>query len=115
VNGADTVVALPAENKDQTVVKRRRDSDGGSGGAKKDGSGHGANGAGTNGPPSGPRRAAARNEEVIDVEDDGFTGGRHTHMKYELRDTPGLGECFFPRLIGLHTDFSCFLIGNNDV
>ncbi|KAJ6906567.1 nucleobase-ascorbate transporter 12 [Populus alba x Populus x berolinensis] len=81
---------LEAENKDQTVVKRRRDSDGGSGGAKKDGSGHGANGAGTNGPPSGPRRAAARNEEVIDVEDGGFAGGRHTHMKYELRDTPGL-------------------------
>ncbi|KAG6761787.1 hypothetical protein POTOM_035020 [Populus tomentosa] len=90
VNGADTAVAFPAENKDQTVVKRRRDSDGGSGGAKKDGSGHGANGAGTNGPPAGPRRAAARNEEVIDVEDGGFAGGRHTHMKYELRDTPGL-------------------------
>ncbi|KAJ6410043.1 hypothetical protein OIU84_009525 [Salix udensis] len=46
VNGVDTVVAVPAENKEQTVVKRRRDSDGGSWGAKKDGSGHGANGAG---------------------------------------------------------------------
>jgi len=96
VNGTDKAVVVPAENKDQTVVKRRRDSDGGSGGgAKKDGLGHGANGAGPNGAPEGPRRAVVRNEEVIDVEDDGFVRGRHTHMKYELRDTPGLGECFF--------------------
>uniref|UniRef100_A0A6M2EPX9 Nucleobase-ascorbate transporter 12 n=1 Tax=Populus davidiana TaxID=266767 RepID=A0A6M2EPX9_9ROSI len=91
VNGTDKAMVVPAGNKDQTVVKRRRDSDGGSGGgAKKDGLGHGANGAGPNGVPEGPRRAVVRNEEVIDVEDDGFGRGRPTHMKYELRDTPGL-------------------------
>ncbi|KAG8644713.1 hypothetical protein MANES_11G157400v8 [Manihot esculenta] len=88
VNGIAT--ALPIENKDQTV-KRRRDSDGG--GALKKESGHGANGQGPAGPREGTRRAA-RNEEVVDVlpqslEDDGLVG-RHSHMKYELRDTPGL-------------------------
>ncbi|KAJ6395569.1 hypothetical protein OIU77_020756 [Salix suchowensis] len=91
VNGTDKVLVVPSENKDQTVVKRRRDSDGGNGeGAKKDGLGHGANGVGQNGAPEVPRREVTRNEEVIYVEDDGFIGGRQTHMKYELRDTPGL-------------------------
>lgn len=91
VNGTDAVV--PSDNKDQTV-KRRRDSDGG--GAPKKESGHGANGQGPAGPPTeGPRRAS-RNEEVVDavpqgVEDDGFVG-KPSHMKYELRDSPGLGE-----------------------
>ncbi|KAJ9177981.1 hypothetical protein P3X46_009903 [Hevea brasiliensis] len=88
VNGTET--AVPTENKDHTV-KRRRDSDGG--GAPKKESGHGANGQGPAGPTEGTRRAT-RNEEVVDVlpqavEDDGFVG-RHSHMKYELRDTPGL-------------------------
>ncbi|KAF2300744.1 hypothetical protein GH714_015466 [Hevea brasiliensis] len=88
VNGTET--AVPTENKDQTV-KRRRDSDGG--GAPKKESGHGANGQGPAAPTEGTRRAA-RNEEVVDVlpqtvEDNGFVG-RHSHMKYELRDTPGL-------------------------
>ncbi|KAF2300765.1 hypothetical protein GH714_015627 [Hevea brasiliensis] len=88
VNGTET--AVPTENKDQTV-KRRRDSDGG--GASKKESGHGPNGQGPAAPTEGTRRAA-RNEEVVDVlpqtvEDNGFVG-RHSHMKYELRDTPGL-------------------------
>ncbi|KAM0966079.1 hypothetical protein ACFX2C_021899 [Malus domestica] len=43
---------------------------------------------------SQPRRAA-RNEEVVDVlphgvDDDRYMV-RHSHMKYELKDTPGLG------------------------
>ncbi|CAN1297902.1 Nucleobase-ascorbate transporter 12 [Linum perenne] len=47
---------------------------------------HGA----ANGNSEAPRRVT-RNEEVIEVlpEEDG-TNGRHSHMKYELRDTPGL-------------------------
>ncbi|KAJ4824747.1 Nucleobase-ascorbate transporter 12 [Turnera subulata] len=89
VNGTEAVV-VPTENGRDRMVKRRRDSDGGSGGGghqKKD-SGHGANGAGHTDP--GSRRA-----EVVDVlpttivEDDGFVG-RHSHLKYELRDSPGL-------------------------
>lgn len=89
VNG--TVTGVPAENKDQTV-KRRRDSDGG--GVPKKESGHGANGQGPVGHTTDSTRRAARNEEVVDVlpqtvEVDGFVG-RHPHMKYELRDTPGL-------------------------
>lgn len=90
VNGTET--AVPTENKDQRV-KRRRDSDGG--GAPKKESGHGTNGQAPVAPTEGTRRAA-RNEEVVDVlpqtvEDNGFVG-RHSHMKYELRDTPGLGK-----------------------
>ncbi|KDP34376.1 hypothetical protein JCGZ_11259 [Jatropha curcas] len=88
VNG--TVTGVAADNKGQTV-KRRRDSDGG--GAPKKESGHGANGQGPAGPTESTRRVA-RNDEAVDVlpqpvEDDGFVG-RHSHMKYELRDTPGL-------------------------
>ncbi|XP_048233967.1 nucleobase-ascorbate transporter 12 [Ricinus communis] len=91
-------------NKDHTV-KRRRDSDGGGGGvgngAPKKESGHGANGQGpapgtgqVAGSTEGSTRRGGRNGEVVDVlpqtlEDDGFVG-RHSHMKYELRDTPGL-------------------------
>ncbi|GAV73692.1 Xan_ur_permease domain-containing protein [Cephalotus follicularis] len=81
-------VPVPASDKDQAVVKRRRDSDGG---GKI--SGPGVNGQAH--PEPVPRRpAVARSEEVVDVlpqsvEDDGFAG-KHSHMKYELRDTPGL-------------------------
>ncbi|KAM1171582.1 hypothetical protein ACFXTH_021942 [Malus domestica] len=40
-------------------------------------------------------RRTARSEEVVDVlphgvDDDGYMA-RHSHMKYELKDTPGLG------------------------
>ncbi|XP_022731219.1 nucleobase-ascorbate transporter 12-like isoform X2 [Durio zibethinus] len=87
----------PAE-KDQ-MVKKRREADG----ANKGSSGAGANGhTGTNGAAETgtapqaqqPRRRPSRNEEVVDVlpqnvDDEGFVG-RHSHMKYELRDTPGL-------------------------
>ncbi|CAN0916651.1 Nucleobase-ascorbate transporter 12 [Linum grandiflorum] len=78
VNGTEAVVAA-----------RRRESDGGSGGKRKEPSSvHGAaNGQGN----SEATRRATRNEEVIDVlpEEEG-NNGRHSHMKYELRDTPGL-------------------------
>ncbi|GFQ01415.1 nucleobase-ascorbate transporter 12 [Phtheirospermum japonicum] len=67
-------------------VRKRRDSDGGRNVA--------ANGPAAVGEGS---RRAARNEEgaAVDVlpqsvlDDDGFVA-RHSHMKYELRDTPGL-------------------------
>ncbi|XP_059314812.1 nucleobase-ascorbate transporter 12 isoform X2 [Lycium ferocissimum] len=43
---------------------------------------------------AGTRRASRNNEEAVDVlpqivDDDGFMS-RHSHMKYELRDSPGL-------------------------
>jgi nucleobase transporter 1/2 len=43
-----------------------------------------------------PVRRTARSEEVVGslpqtVDDDGFVV-RHSHMKYELRDSPGLGK-----------------------
>ncbi|KAL2557413.1 Nucleobase-ascorbate transporter 12 [Forsythia ovata] len=89
-NGEPVVVKPPADKeKEQTPpVRKRRDSDGG-------------RNLGANGQPAaageGSRRAL-RDEEVaapIDVlpqavvDDDGFVS-RHSHMKYELRDTPGL-------------------------
>ncbi|KAK4440639.1 Nucleobase-ascorbate transporter 12 [Sesamum alatum] len=69
-----------------TPVRKRRDSDGGKNLA--------ANGQPAAGEGS---RRVSRNEEAAaaDVlpqsvmDDDGFVG-RHSHMKYELRDTPGL-------------------------
>ncbi|KAH9699963.1 nucleobase-ascorbate transporter 12 [Citrus sinensis] len=92
----EKVPALVAPtNKDQTV-KRRRDSDKG---LSMNGNGHGnGNGSGPAGPtetnqhPQPQPRRAPRNEEMVVVDgmdDDGFTS-RHSHMKYQLRDTPGL-------------------------
>ncbi|KAL3530424.1 hypothetical protein ACH5RR_009746 [Cinchona calisaya] len=87
----------PAQEKDK-VVRKRRDSDGGGGrgGAVPGVKGSRPNGqaAAAAGKGSGSRRGA-RNEEVVDmlpqtvVDDDGFIS-RHSHMKYELRDSPGL-------------------------
>jgi nucleobase transporter 1/2 len=96
-NVAVTVpVAVPVV-KDQTV-KKRRDSDGvpSTNGQVNPAPGTGT-GAGTE-QPSQVRRTV-RNEEVVDglvVDDEGFAS-RHAHMKYELRDSPGLGinlKCF---------------------
>ena len=76
-------------------VKRRKDSD--AGGVPKS--------AAVNGQATAAlatvlhqSRRAVRNDNVVDVlpqsvEDDGFAS-RATHMKYELRDTPGLGEVY---------------------
>ncbi|KAF7805681.1 nucleobase-ascorbate transporter 12 [Senna tora] len=84
----------PPSIKDQTV-KKRKDSDG-----VPKSSVPSTNGQATVAPaaapvdqPSQPRRTT-RHEEVIDVlpqtvDDDGFVS-RHSHMKYELRDSPGL-------------------------
>lgn len=83
--------AAAAAEKEVVPVKRRRDSDGGSGGAK--GPVPIANGQAAEG---GGRRGAGRSEEGVEmvpqvqnVDDDGFVG-RQSHMKYELRDSPGL-------------------------
>lgn len=76
-----------SDNKDHTV-KKRRDSDG------PPAKGSGPNGQAQSGPTDHARRPTARSGEVVDVlpnDDDGFVG-RPTHMKYELRDTPGLGQ-----------------------
>ncbi|KAF5744817.1 hypothetical protein HS088_TW07G00397 [Tripterygium wilfordii] len=75
----------PAADKEQSV-KKRKDSDGGG----KSVNGQAAAPVAEHAPASAPvPRRPARNEEVVDVEDDGFVA-RHAHMKYELRVTPGL-------------------------
>ncbi|XP_020230998.1 nucleobase-ascorbate transporter 12 [Cajanus cajan] len=80
----DKAPPLPPPSKDQ-VAKKRRDSDG-----VPKSSVLSTNGQATAEPP----RRSARHEEVVDapplsVDDDGFVS-RHSHMKYELRDSPGL-------------------------
>lgn len=74
----------PSSAKDQTVVKKRRDSDGVPS----------TNGQATPADqPMQPRRTVRHEEVVVDglvVDDEGFAS-RHLHMKYELRDSPGLG------------------------
>ncbi|KAG4968566.1 hypothetical protein JHK87_034217 [Glycine soja] len=76
-------------SKDQ-VVKKRKDSDG-----LPKSSVPITNGQAVTAPPPPPPpppRRTARHEEVVDAppqEDDGFVS-RHSHMKYELRDSPGL-------------------------
>ncbi|XP_040992295.1 nucleobase-ascorbate transporter 12 [Juglans microcarpa x Juglans regia] len=77
----------PQTDKDRTV-KKRRDSDG----PPKI---SGPNGQAQGGPAEQASRRPVRSDAVVDVlpqsvdDDDGFVG-RHMHMKYELRDTPGL-------------------------
>ncbi|KAF8009523.1 hypothetical protein BT93_J0508 [Corymbia citriodora subsp. variegata] len=81
--------AAAAADKDQPA-KRRRDSDG----AVPKSSSPGANRRASAGPAEVPPRRPSRSEEAVDmlpqtVDDDGF-GSRHSHMKYELRNNPGL-------------------------
>ncbi|KAI4322376.1 hypothetical protein L6164_022079 [Bauhinia variegata] len=81
-----------SSNKEQTV-KKRRDSDGGAPKSSVPSTNGQAPAAAPVDQPAQPRRPS-RNEQVIDVlpqtaDDDGF-GTRHSHMKYELRDSPGL-------------------------
>lgn len=85
------------ERKEKEQVRKRRDSDGG-----KESNGK-AEAVVIDGEGS---RRAVRNEETTvaggrgggDVlhqsvlDDDGFVGNGHSNIKYELRDTPGLGE-----------------------
>ncbi|CAA2965429.1 nucleobase-ascorbate transporter 12 [Olea europaea subsp. europaea] len=93
-NGEPGAVNTPGDKeKEQTPpVRKRKDSDGGGN--------FGANGQ----PPAageGSRRAlrdeaAAAPVDVLPqtaLDDDGFVS-RHAHMKYELRDTPGLAYLF---------------------
>ena len=92
VNGETKTGKVPPSNKDQPV-KRRRDSDGVPKSSVPSTNGQ-APAAGPGDQQPQPRRTS-RHEEVIDivpqtVDDDGF-GARHSHMKYELRDSPGLG------------------------
>ncbi|PHT35269.1 Nucleobase-ascorbate transporter 12 [Capsicum baccatum] len=95
------------EREKDKPVRKRRDSDGG-GRVVKSTNGQAVGTAttattATVAEPAGaavaaaapqPARRASRNEDVVDVlpqvvDDDGFMS-RHSHMKYELRDTPGL-------------------------
>lgn len=101
VNGTtqrDRVPVPVPPSKDQ-VPKKRRDSN--SDGVPKSSvpstNGQATAAAAPVDPPSQPPpRRTARHEEVVDglpqtVDDDGFVS-RHSHMKYELRDSPGLGK-----------------------
>jgi len=90
VNATAVPVAVPVV-KDQTV-KKRRDSDGvpSTNGQVNPAPG---TGTGTGTEQATQVRRTSRNEEVVDglvVDDEGFAS-RHAHMKYELRDFPGLG------------------------
>ncbi|GFZ12661.1 nucleobase-ascorbate transporter 12 [Actinidia rufa] len=90
------VPPVPASAEKELPVKRRRDSDGG---APKTSA---ANGQATAAVPPPPGRRPVRSEGVVDVlpqtvNDDGFVS-RRSHMKYELRDTPGLGELYLVHL-----------------
>ncbi|KAK1301189.1 Nucleobase-ascorbate transporter 12 [Acorus calamus] len=87
-------VAAPAPapvNGEAGDQKKRRESDGGGDGGVgvgKNGASAGPNGPARTDPPvSRPRPRPMREEEIVD--DDGFVG-RVPHIKYELRDTPGL-------------------------
>lgn len=79
----DKVPPLPPP-KDH-VVKKRRDSDGVPKSSVSSINGQ----APPPPPPPPPGRRAASHEDIVD--DDGFVS-RNSHMKYELRDSPGLGE-----------------------
>lgn len=95
------------ETEKDKPVRKRRDSDGGGVSKSANGQAGGTTTATTAAEPAAAATTAAavapqqpatrglRNEEVVNVlpqvvdDDDGFMS-RHSHMKYELRDTPGL-------------------------
>ncbi|KAL5830914.1 hypothetical protein ACOSQ4_016268 [Xanthoceras sorbifolium] len=90
VNGETEKVPAAGSNKDQSV-KRRKESDKGLG-VNGNGNGNGSDPVGQPDPNQQPPRRASRNEDVVvvdGVDDDGFVA-RHSHMNYNLRDTPGL-------------------------
>ncbi|XVF46857.1 hypothetical protein PTKIN_Ptkin03bG0061900 [Pterospermum kingtungense] len=98
-NGEQQVSEKGPAEKDKTVKKRREADVANKGGSRAGANGHttATNGAAETvaaAPPQPPVRRPSRNEEVVDVlpqnvDDEGFVG-RHSHMKYELRDSPGL-------------------------
>ncbi|XP_054812676.1 nucleobase-ascorbate transporter 12 [Prosopis cineraria] len=94
VNGEAEAEKHPPSSVKEQTVKKRRDSDGVPKSSVPSTNGQlTATTAAPADPPSQQRRTA-RHEEVIDVlpqtvDDDGFVS-RHSHMKYELRDSPGL-------------------------
>jgi hypothetical protein len=103
--------ALNGEAEKDQTVKKRRDSDGLPKSSGQNGQAHATLAGSTDHAPH-PARRHTRSEEAVDVlpqsvnDDDGFMG-RPTHMKYELRDTPGLGQ--FLILIFLEFSFGVFI------
>lgn len=88
INGGAEVNNVPVPEKTQ-VLKKRRDSDAAPAAEVAPPK--------RNSLPSVPQARTLRSDEAVlpqTVEDDEFVS-RHSHMKYELRDTPGLGELFF--------------------
>jgi len=82
----------------EQAMKRRRDSDGRRGALPRVANGNGQ-------VAQTGRRAAGRSNEGVEVlpqtvEEDGFVGGQ-SHMKYELRDTPGLGQSSLLKFLSL--------------
>lgn len=90
-NGLPEGEKVPVPSEKTQTVKKRRNSDGA---PVPKSSALGPNGQAPAAPAEPQPRRPARSEEAVDVlpqtvDDDGFVA-RHSHMKYELRDTPGL-------------------------
>ncbi|XP_034687963.1 nucleobase-ascorbate transporter 12 isoform X2 [Vitis riparia] len=89
-NGVPEGEKVPVPSEKTQTVKKRRNSDGA---PVPKSSAPGPNGQAPAAPAEPHPRRPARSEEAVDVlpqtvDDDGFVA-RHSHMKYELRDTPG--------------------------
>ncbi|XP_043697796.1 nucleobase-ascorbate transporter 12 isoform X1 [Telopea speciosissima] len=88
-NGEPESEKIPVSaNRDQSVKKRRETE-----GTARSAAAPSTNGQVRSNPPPPPSKPS-RDEEVVDVlpqsiDDEGFVA-RHSHMKYELRDSPGL-------------------------
>ncbi|MED6197000.1 hypothetical protein PIB30_052645 [Stylosanthes scabra] len=95
------------------AAKKRRDSDGGTKGSVPSTNGQAPPPATTAATPvDQPQHArrVARHEEAVDVEDDEFVP-RQSHMKYELRDSPGLGKFCLELLISFSVGTECTFEG----
>ncbi|XP_010278221.1 PREDICTED: nucleobase-ascorbate transporter 12-like [Nelumbo nucifera] len=88
-NGEPGSDKMPSSSDKDQSIRKRRDSEGAVRSA-----GPGPNGQVRSDPAPQPPPKPSREEEVIDVlpqvVDDEVFVARHSHMKYELRDTPGL-------------------------
>lgn len=88
-----------AENKAAAAdltLKRRRDSNGAGAGNGKNGT-HGQ--ARPDLPPPPPPQRQRRDEGLTQVQEEEGFESRQSHINYELRDTPGLGEDFVDCLL----------------